>query len=251
MHGNNQSEPERSCIDDGNEIASILKQELPSLQAICEPWFGSDSLILCSAPLHFKVRVINDTSRGLVNLFEMVRVDKDRLFNMMQNPSISMQAEIVNRFANKSAFVKTLDDAKAGISAFHACLRTMCIDISRALASGQEFVAVVKKLHGKLEPVMVENLAIADFIPRFDKPYTLFFIPASCIDALLKENAVLAYFSRLKGRILVQFQDNDGNASSKRFIDQMKEGLLPLSEIHLEAMHGMGSKRMAIFKARP
>jgi hypothetical protein len=107
-------------------------------------------------------------------------------------------------FSGKSAFLKYDGDAAAGVAAFHACIENLGIDGNVAVATETAFDEAIVAIHKKLEPVLVENLPVPEFFIRFDKPYTVFFVPAihGCVDKALA--ALSPALAGLHGFLLIE-----------------------------------------------
>ncbi len=183
------------------DVAQQLHQALPDSLALCEPWFGHTSLALSPGRLHFKVHVINDPGQGLVKLFEMFRIDKHALRDMIQSDDVHAH---YTAFSGKSAFVKSAGDASAGIAAFRACIGNLGIGASAAAVTEAAVTETIVAIHEKLVPVLVENMHISEFITRFDRPYTVFFVPRinGGVDGTVK--AIRAVLAGLHGHLIFE-----------------------------------------------
>nr|MDO8083582.1 hypothetical protein [Candidatus Sigynarchaeum springense]MDO8116122.1 hypothetical protein [Candidatus Sigynarchaeota archaeon] len=186
------------------DVAQQLNRALHDSLALCEPWFGPGSLILSPCRLRFKVYAINDTRQGLLKLFEMFRIDKHVLRDAIANDRIEA---CFQQFAGKSPFLKTTSDVSTGIAAFHSCADNICIDPVAATATGVAFSQVIATIHEKLVPVLVENMPVTEFIKRFDKPYTVFYIPKISEDVAGLLETVGTAMNRLQGCFLIEASD--------------------------------------------
>jgi hypothetical protein len=198
-----------------NDFVRLVNQAIPGTLALCEPWFGHASLALSPDKLHFKVHVINDPAQGLVKLFEMVRIDKHVLCEMLLHDEIRARFPM---FSGRSAFLKSDRDAAAGVAAFHSCVENLGIDGKVAVATETAFIEAIVAIHKKLEFVLVEDLPVPDFFTRFDKPYTVFFVPAihgSVDKALAAINPALA---GLQASLLIEASsENDMQDALKNY----------------------------------
>lgn len=208
-----------------NGLAAAVQHCLAGNLAICEPWFGDGSLILSRASSEFKVRVINDQKRCLVALFEMLRIDQQALFELAKHEHVPKKDDATKIFYDKSPFLESLSDVMNGIDGFFTCIKNMGISRVEAIESESSFYNAVHTIHDKLEQVLVENLPVDEFIPRFDKPYVIFFISHQQIMSLIESRSIMAYYGTLKGRLLVQC-----NSSS---IDSFKSQIIASSNDRL------------------
>ncbi len=183
------------------DVVRQLHQTLPNSLSLCEPWFGHTSLVLSPGQLRFKVNVINDPGQGLVNLFEMFRIDKHTLRDMIQSDDVHANYK---KFSGKSAFVKSAGDASAGIAAFVACIGNLGINAPAAAATEDAFSETITAIHEKLMPVLVENMSVSEFITRFDRPYTVFFVPRinGGVDGAVK--TIRAVLAGLHGHLIFE-----------------------------------------------
>ncbi len=187
-----------------NDVARLLHQALPDSLALCEPWFGHASLALSPGQLHFKVHVINDPGQGLVRLFEMFRIDKFSLRAMIEHDDVHVRFP---SFSGKSPFLRSAGDASAGLAAFRACLENLGIDPAAAAATEVAFIETISVIHEKLVPVLVEDLPVPEFIQRFDRPYSVFFIPRASggVDGAME--AISAALTGLRGYLIIEASD--------------------------------------------
>jgi hypothetical protein len=187
-----------------SEVARLVHQALPDSLALCEPWFGHASLALSPDRLHFKVQVINDPSQGLVNLFEMFRIDKHGLHDMIQNDDVHAHFP---SFSGKSAFLKSESEASAGLAAFRNCIDNLGIDAKRAAATETVFIETISAIHEKLVPVLVESMPVPEFIARFDRPYSVFFVPRANGGVGGAVKAISAAIAGLVGYLIFEASD--------------------------------------------
>jgi hypothetical protein len=202
----------------GGGLAAVIKHALPSMQALCEPIFGPTSLIMSPERLHFKVMILNDPDRGLVNLFELYRVDKIALLELVkQGPrdTVDLKRIIIERdlapFSRKSPFIHTIADACAGIRAYASCIAALGLDPVVQLQSTSTFYHSMKLIHDKLENVLVEHLPIPEFVSRFDKGYTTFYLVTTLAE--LYPLLVNKITTGLKGILMVKLEEI--NSSSR------------------------------------
>ncbi len=188
------------------EIAQSMNHTLEDSLALCEPWFGHESLVLSPGRLHFKVHVINDTGQCLVKLFEMYRIDKHGLYEAIAHEKTQACFPL---FSGKSSLLKTASDASAGVTAFRACVENLGIDPAIAAATEADFIDAIATIHEKLVPVLVENLPVPEFIERFDRSYTVFFIPRVPGGLAAAVKAISTAAAVLQGRIMIEASDAD------------------------------------------
>jgi hypothetical protein len=226
-----------------SEAARLVHQALPGSIALCEPWFGHVSVALSPPRLHFKVHVINDPGLGLVRLFEMYRIDKHGLRDLIGNGEIHVH---LPSFSGKSAFLKSAGDASAGVAAFRTCIDNLGIDAAMVVASEATFMETIDTIHEKLVPVLVENMPVLEFITRFDRPYTVFFVPRihGSIDVAVE--AISAAMGGLKGYLLFESGDEDEIRDS--FATHAKDIAFTLAGTVAAPVHASKARRFVILK---
>ena len=209
-----------------NGVASSLQDHLAGSITICEPWFGEGSIILSRVSPAFKVRVINDQDRSLVAFFEMNRIDKDKLFELVNSDDPSKNETAIAMLDGKSPFLESMTDVMHGIQGFFSCLKNLDIPRATVVETTDSFVNTIHEIHCLLESVLVENMPVDEIIPRFDKSYTTFFIPSSEASALMDNHALMSCFTTLKGRVLVQCNAASIEALETRFIACSEDRLM-------------------------
>ncbi|NMC07691.1 MAG: hypothetical protein GYA24_20930 [Candidatus Lokiarchaeota archaeon] len=214
-----------------NGIASQVFKAIPGSITLCEPLFGHASIILSRGKSPFKVHVLNDPGRGLVQLFEMVRVDEATLRSLLarEDPRPSVPS-----FAGRSAFFHDAADLARGMAAFHCCIENMGIDhrfIDACLASNASFKECISTIHEKLVHVLVESMPARAFIQRFDKPYTTFFIPhlPASIDGVIE--SMRGGLAGLRGHLVIETVSRQELEDVLGVIDEVKRFTL-IDEIH-------------------
>ncbi|MEX2684710.1 MAG: hypothetical protein Q6373_024270 [Candidatus Sigynarchaeota archaeon] len=203
-----------------SEFAQQLNRILHESLALCEPWFGHGSLIFSPCKLHFKVNVINDPGQGLLKLFEMVRIDKRALREAMAHELIQA---CLPQFSKRSPFLKTSSDIIDGVSAFRFCVDRLIIDPVAATANDAAFSEAIATIHEKLVPVLVENLPVTEFIKRFDKPYTVFYIPKFTGGIAGSLETIGMSVNHLQGCLLIEANNVDEIISTlQRFLKDIR-----------------------------
>ncbi|MBN2153005.1 MAG: hypothetical protein JW839_16250 [Candidatus Lokiarchaeota archaeon] len=186
------------------DVAEAIKSALPDSLTLCEPWFGHESLILSPGRLYFKVHVVNDPGQGLVKLFEMCRVDKAGTREAIARDDAQASCPI---FSGRSAFLRSSGDVSAGVAAFRACAGNLGIDPLAAMASDAAFAGAITAVHEKLVAVLVENMPIPEFVTRFDRKYTAFFIPGLQLGITMALNALGPAIAGLHGHLIIEARD--------------------------------------------
>ena len=230
--------------DNGNLTG--LKDFFVGGLAICEPWFGDGSLILSRGSPSFKVYVINDQERCLVALFEMIRIDKEMLFELVKSDEPSKDEKAMVMMDDKSPFLKFLSDVIYGIDGFFTCIKNLGIHRATAIETSSSFFAIIREIHTMLESVLVENLPVDEFIPRFDKSYTVFFMPLRESWAIIDGHTIPSCFATLQGRLLVQVDASGIDAFKTRFSACFQDRLMLDFELR-----GENGACYLGFKARP
>ncbi|MFX0099861.1 MAG: hypothetical protein ACFFCS_09770 [Candidatus Hodarchaeota archaeon] len=187
-------------------LSLILKELMPGAETLCEPFFGSHSIILSPLDLHFKVKILNDRERGLVNLFELHRVNPE-LLESLQNKNDSFDVKELGDIDldsfSSSPFLSDIEDVKKALDAFLAC-KEILHDIA-GIGTDQ----AMNYIHSLLKPVLVENLPQQEFLTRFDRWYTVFFIQENNLE--LMDPSIFGGFLRdMKGTLLTNTLEKRG-----------------------------------------
>jgi hypothetical protein len=209
-----------------NGIATKLREFFAGSLAICEPWFGGGSIVLARGSPSFKVRVMNDQQRCLVALFEMVRVDEEGLFELVKSDEPSKDEKAMVMIDDKSPFLASLSDVAHGIAGFFTCIENLGIHRATAIESSSSFFAIIREIHDLLESVLVENMPVDEFIPRFDKSYTAFFLPLREALSINDEQTIPPCFATLQGRLLVQVDASSIDAFKTRFSTWVQDRMM-------------------------
>ncbi|HME51647.1 MAG TPA: hypothetical protein VKM55_05475 [Candidatus Lokiarchaeia archaeon] len=217
-----------------NGIEIELQDYFPGSLAICEPWFDEGSMILSRGLSAFKVRVINDQTRCLVALFEMARVDTHGLFELVTSDDPSGNENTIAMLDGKSPFLESMNDVVNGIGAFFTCIKSFDLSRDAVLETEESFVNAIHEIHCTLETVLIENLPVEEIIPRFDKPYTMFFITSREAMSMLNARVILPCLASLKGRLLVQCNLASIDTLSTLFIAGSKNRLMLAFELRGE-----------------
>ncbi len=149
--------------------------------AYCEPFVGMGGVFLRRA-VRPAAEVINDISGDLTNMYRVIQRHPDALFRELRwRPA--MRAEF-NRL--KEAHDKDMTDVERGARFIY--LQTLAF---AGKVSGQSFGVDptssrafdlarmqprIERVRGRLQGVVIENLDWLDFIARYDRPGTLFYL---------------------------------------------------------------------------
>ncbi|MHA1369082.1 MAG: hypothetical protein ACTSWN_02440 [Promethearchaeota archaeon] len=184
----------------------------PKTQTIVEPFFTHPSLLLSGLTLPFKVRILNDRDSYLVKLFELYRIDDQFLREILKKclwikPEVKavginkrlMESFDFSRFFGESPFV---NDTKDIYDAFDGYIHFLNNNHDGFLLHEKDPILSLKKLHERLQFTFIENLPVVEFIPRFNRTYTLYFLPIKeLIESKIDEELILQ-FQKVKGLIL-------------------------------------------------
>ncbi|MHA1683873.1 MAG: hypothetical protein ACTSUE_23235 [Promethearchaeota archaeon] len=206
-----------SCGNPG-DFSLSLSRAFHGVETLCEPFFDPCSLILAGPDPGVKVRVLNDVSGGLVRLFEMYRINAATLAGILDihrestdpTPPLDNTRRghltfrppgCIKDYLDVSPFLGSEGDIDAGLRAFLIITRAVG-RIDREQFTGDAISSTISGVHATLEGVLVENLPFTGFMKRFDRLYTVFFIPASKITSFVETPGIHDLIPTLAGRLL-------------------------------------------------
>ena len=106
------------------------------------------------------------------------------------------------KFFQSSPFLNEVQDINNGLDAL-VFLKKMLKDVYRS--SSKDFMAYI---HGLLKPVLVENLPIIECLERFDRNYTVSFLPQMSMQSLDPE-AFGDFLIGMKGKLLTDYVEDE------------------------------------------
>lgn len=128
-----------------------------------------------------KCEAINDINNELVNMFRMVERFPDYLADMLRF-KICSRAEFKRMLATPPLLLTELERAVRFIyiqkSAFGGKVRSQSfgVDLSRVRFNSGRVIPQIQALHERLSSVYIECLPYAEFIKRYDRADTLFYL---------------------------------------------------------------------------
>lgn len=128
-----------------------------------------------------KCEAINDINNELVNMFRMVERFPDYLADMLKF-KICSRAEFKRMLATPPLLLTELERAVRFIyiqkSAFGGKVRNQAfgVDLSRVRFNSGRVIPQIQALHERLSSVYIECLPYAEFIKRYDRADTLFYL---------------------------------------------------------------------------
>ncbi len=150
-------------------------------QCYAEPFIGMGGVFL-RRPYKASVEVINDINGEIINLFRIVQQHHQPFMDLMQY-QLHCRSEFERHLKTDPA---TLTDIQRAIRFLYlqlTCYGGIPISTSfsvsasrRAKMNAPRINRLIAKLHQRIAAVRVENLHYADFIARYDKPTTLFYL---------------------------------------------------------------------------
>ena len=172
--------PLASWIGGKSKLAKTIVERIPEHTCYCEPFCGAAWVLFSKPPS--KVEVINDRSGDVATFFrvlqrhylpfvEMLRwqVASRREFErlMATDPATLTDLERAARFLylQRVAFGGKVAGRTFGVRPIHSSR----FDVTKV-------VPILEELHERLAAVTIESLDWADFLPRYDRPGTLFYL---------------------------------------------------------------------------
>ncbi len=163
----------------------LAKTIVPIIEKIphniyCEPFVGMGGIFFRRTQKP-KCEAINDINNELVNMFRMVERFPDYLVDMLKF-KICSRAEFKRMLATPPLFLTELERAVRFIyiqkSAFGGKVRSQSfgVDLSRVRFNSKRLIPQIQALHERLSNVYIECLPYAEFIKRYDRGDTLFYL---------------------------------------------------------------------------
>jgi hypothetical protein len=216
-------------------LANTIERAVPGGLTFCEPYLGSTSLILKHLPWRFKVHVIDDELNQLVKMGELHRITGPGMGSLLDQFAAEQAGEQLERGSpplgttsipfdcfNSSPFILELADVASAVHALLDCFAWL--KIPPMFGASTEFEAAYRRVHDSLKRVLVECMPVAEFMPRFDRTYSTFFIPPDRVATFFQNPSLAAFVHDMRGSLIGALQADD--ASPKVAIDQA--GLLAL-----------------------
>lgn len=163
----------------------LAKTIVPIIEKIphniyCEPFVGMGGIFFRRTQKP-KCEAINDINNELVNMFRMVERFPDYLADMLRF-KICSRAEFKRMLATPPLLLTELERAVRFLylqkTAFGGKVRsqTFGVDLSRVRFSSKRVIPQIQALHERLSSVYIECLPYAEFIKRYDRADTLFYL---------------------------------------------------------------------------
>lgn len=205
----------------------LAKTIIPMIEAIphvtyAEPFVGMGGIFLRRRHAA-KAEIINDYSRDVSNFFRILQRHYVAFLDMLRY-QLTMRAEFerllevnpdtltdLERAARFLYLQRTVFGGKPGSRSFGASIaRPARFDVTK-------LVPVLEDIHSRLSGVVIERLSYEQFIPKYDRPETLFYLDPpyyGCEDYYGKSLFERGDFSRLagllgeiKGKFLLSLND--------------------------------------------
>lgn len=146
-----------------------------------EPFIGMGGVFL-RRPRRAEAEVINDASDDVVNLFRIVQRHPDALF-----------AELAGKVMSRSEFQRLARQAPEDLTDIERAARFVYLQYAGfgGKATGRSFgvdpgsparfqpgrvAQLLRRVHQRLEGVVIEHLDAGAFLARYDRPYVLFYL---------------------------------------------------------------------------
>lgn len=163
----------------------LAKTIVPIIEKIphniyCEPFVGMGGIFFRRTQKP-KCEAINDINNELVNMFRMVERFPDYLADMLRF-KICSRAEFKRMLATPPLLLTELERAVRFIyiqkSAFGGKVRNQAfgVDLSRVRFNSGRVIPQIQALHERLSNVYIECLPYAEFIKRYNRVDTLFYL---------------------------------------------------------------------------
>ena len=163
----------------------LAKTIVPIIEKIphniyCEPFVGMGGIFFRRTQKP-KCEAINDINNELVNMFRMVERFPDYLADMLRF-KIYSRAEFKRMLATPPLLLTELERAVRFIyiqkSAFGGKVRNQAfgVDLSRVRFNSGRVIPQIQALHERLSNVYIECLPYAEFIKRYNRVDTLFYL---------------------------------------------------------------------------
>ena len=177
------AEPPAPWIGGKRHLAKRICQVLASTphDAYCEVFLGMGGVFLRRS-VRPAVEVINDVSGDVVTLFRVLRSHPEALLRELRwRPAMRVEFDRL-----KAAAAHDLTDIERAARllylqtlAFGGKVRGRNYGVDPSKPHNFDLARLeprLKRIHDRLATVIIENLDWADFIPRYDRPGTLFYL---------------------------------------------------------------------------
>lgn len=163
----------------------LAKTIVPIIEKIphniyCEPFVGMGGIFFRRTQKP-KCEAINDINNELVNMFRMVERFPDYLADMLKF-KICSRAEFKRMLATPPLLLTELERAVRFLylqkTAFGGKVRSQSfgVDLSRVRFNSKRLIPQIQALHERLSNVYIECLPYAEFIKRYNRVDTLFYL---------------------------------------------------------------------------
>ena len=163
----------------------LAKTIVPIIQEIphniyCEPFMGMGGVFFRRTQKP-KCEAINDINSEIVNMFRMVEKFPNYLADMLKF-KICSRAEFKQMLATPPLLLTELERAVRYLyiqkNAFggKTYSQQFGVDVRQNRFSTQKIIQSIQELHKRLNGVYIECLPYQDFITRYDRPDTLFYL---------------------------------------------------------------------------
>lgn len=163
----------------------LAREIIPRLAAMphatyAEPFLGMGGVFL-RRPQKPRAEVINDISGEVVNLFRVLQRHPDALLGQMRW-QVSSRAEFDRLRAIDPATLTDLERAARFIYLQRTAYSGLLDGVFRvtprqpAKVSLAKLEPLIRRAHARLADAVIERLPYADFITRYDRPDTLFYL---------------------------------------------------------------------------
>ena len=154
-------------------------------ECYAEPFTGMAGVFL-RRPSRPKSEILNDINGEIVNLFRVIREHPDELarqFDWMVAARnefarlLSVPAETLTDVQRAARFAYIQRQTYGSLPANNAIAANFAVESRKAARiSASAMIKRIRAVHGRLQGVQVECLDWATFIPRYDRPFTLFYV---------------------------------------------------------------------------
>jgi len=193
-------------------------------QCYAEPFIGMGGVFL-RRPRRATAEVINDASTDVVNLFRIVQRHPDALF-----------AELAGKIMSRAEFVRLARLDPESLTDIERAARFIYLQYAGfgGRATGRSFAVsprrpagfqprrvaqLLRRVHERLEGVVIEGLDAGAFLTRYDRPYTLFYLDPpyiGCEDiygaelfSAVDHRRIADHLVELKGAFVLSINDCD------------------------------------------
>lgn len=164
----------------------LAKKIVPLIESIphniyCEPFVGMGGIFFKRTQKP-KCEAINDINDEIINVFRMIEKFPAYVSDMLKF-KVCSRSEFKQMLATPPTLLTELERAVRYLyiqrNAFGGKIRNQCFGVSldrpgRFVA--QSVINGIEKLHERLNKVYLENLPYQNFIERYDRPETLFYL---------------------------------------------------------------------------